>query len=320
MPNLSDAESEKYDFIIIGAGPAGLSAAIYAARRNLSTLVIAREVGGLMVLTHQVENYPGFDNISGYDLMEKMKNQAEKQGVKFSFGEVQRIEKEQQRFIVSSGDGKKFSAGAVLLAFGLSHRRLSIPGEEKFSGKGVTYCATCDGPLYRGKTVAIIGGGNSAFDATLYLADIAKQVYLIHRNDKFRAEAEILEQAHKLKNVEILTNTQLAEVKGDNKVTGIIVYDSNDQAKSKELKVDGVFVEIGYEPNTAWLGDLVKLNSAGEIIVDNAGATSGPGIFAAGDCTNVVFKQIVIAAGEGATAALSAYKYLTKGGIEKWSR
>lgn len=320
MPNPSKIASEKYDFIIIGAGPAGLSAAIYAARRNLSALVIAKEVGGLMVLTHQIENYPGLEDISGYDLMEKMKNQAEKQGVKFSFGEVQRIEKDGSGFVVSSGNGQKFFGGAVLLSFGLSHRRLSIPGEEKLSGKGVTYCATCDGPLYRNKTVAVIGGGNSALDAALYLADIAKQVYLIHRNDKFRAEPEMLERARKLKNLEVLINTQVSEIKGDNRVAGINVYDSADKAKTRELPVEGVFIEIGYEPNTAWIGDLVKLNSIGEIIVDKTGATSLPGIYAAGDCTDVVYKQIVIAAGEGAKAGLSAYRYLTKSGIEKWSR
>ena len=301
---------EKYDFIIIGAGPAGLSAAIYAARRNLSTLVISKQIGGLMIMTHQVENYPGFSGISGYDLMEKFQDQAKNLGVEFEFGEAQKIAKQKTGFEIIMDDGRKFFGRAALLAFGLSHRQLNVAGEKELSGKGVTYCATCDGPLYRNKTVAVIGGGNSALDAVLYLSGLAKKVYLIHRTDKFRAESEMLKRARELLNVEIRANTQVAEIKGDKRVSGIAIYNSGNQELKEELDLEGIFIEIGYEPRTAWLKDLIKLNSTGEIIVDPNGNTSLPGIWAAGDCTDATFKQIVIAAGAGAKAALSAYKYL----------
>jgi len=304
-------KKEKYDFIIVGAGPAGLTAAIYAARRNLSTLVISKQIGGLMIMTHQVENYPGFNQISGYDLMNKFQDQAKNLGVEFEFSEARKIEKQKSGFSVFLDDGRKFFGSAVLLAFGLSHRQLNTPGEKELSGKGVTYCATCDGPLYRNKTVAVIGGGNSALDAVLYLSSLAKKVYLIHRSDKFRAESEMLLRARALSNVEIRPNTQVSEIKGEKKVSSLAIYNSQHQKLTEELALEGVFIEIGYEPRTVWLKDLIKLNPVGEIIVDSSGNTSMPGIWAAGDCTDTIFKQIVIAAGAGAKAALSAYKYLT---------
>lgn len=304
-------KKEKYDLIIVGAGPAGLTAAIYAARRNLSTLVIAKQIGGLMVLTHQIENYPGVDKISGYDLMEKFNKQAKDLGVEFEFAEAQKIEKQKQGFEIALDNGKNFFGKTVLLAFGLSHRQLNVPGEKELSGKGVTYCATCDGPLYRNKTVAVIGGGNSALDAVLYLAGLAKKVHLIHRTEQFRAESGMFKRVQALDNVEIHSNTQVAEILGDKKVSGIMIYDSQQPEAKEELGIEGIFIEIGYEPRTAWLKDLIKLNPAGEIIIDGSGNTSLPGIWAAGDCTDSPFKQIVIAAGAGAKAALSAYKYLT---------
>jgi thioredoxin reductase (NADPH) len=264
-----------------------------------------------MIMTHQVENYPGLNKISGYDLMEKFNQQAKDLGVEFEFGEAQKIAKQKQEFEILLDNGKKFSGKAVLLAFGLSHRQLNAPGEKELSGKGVTYCATCDGPLYRNKTVAVIGGGNSALDAVLYLSGLAKKVYLINRTDKFRAESGMLKRARALHNVEVRANTQVAEIIGDKKVSGLAIYNSQQPEQKEELAVEGVFIEIGYEPRTAWLKDLIELSPAGEIIVDHGGNTSRPGILAAGDCTDAPFKQIVIAAGAGAQAALSAYKYLT---------
>lgn len=301
---------KNYDLIIIGAGPAGLSAAIYASRRNLSTLVITKQVGGLMIMTHQVENYPGFNEISGYDLMEKFKDQAKHLNVEFEFGEAQKISKEKNQFEVLLDNGKKFIGNSVLLAFGLSHRQLNVPGERELSGKGVNYCATCDGPLYRNKTVAVVGGGNSALDAALYLAGLAKKVYLINRTDQFRAESEMLKRARELSNVEIYCDTQISQIKGDKKVSGVEIYNSLKPELKEELDVEGVFIEIGYQPRTDWLKSFIDISPSGEIIVDQNGNTSVEGIFAAGDCTNNKYKQIVIAAGDGAKASLEAYKYI----------
>ncbi len=299
-----------YDFIIVGAGPAGLSAAIYAARRNLKTLVITKDIGGLMIMTHQVENYPGFDAIPGYELMSKFKEQAEKFGAKFEFAAVSRLEKKADYFCVELAKGKKICGQAVLLAFGLSNRRLNVPGEDKFKGRGVNYCATCDGPLYRGKTVAVVGGGNSALEAALYLSGLARQVYVINRTDQFRAEPALLGRVRQRKNIEFYCEAQIAEITGDTKVKSIVLASTPDPNRRQELPAEGVFIEIGYEPNTGWLKDLVRLNERGEIIIDENGCTSAAGIYAAGDCTNASYKQIIIAAGAGAKASLEAYKHI----------
>jgi len=298
---------EKYDLIIIGGGPAGLTAAIYAARRQLKTLIITKEIGGQMVITNQVENYPGFESISGFDLMAKFKKQAEANGAKFDFGEVKAIKKQKDGFAVETAKSQHLGS-AVILAFGLRHRELKAPGEEKFKGKGVTYCATCDGPLFKGKIVAVVGGGNAALEAADYLSKLAQKIFLIHRSDEFRAAAYLIARAKKNKNIEFYCFSEIKEIKGESKVESAVIENIKTQ-KQEELKLDGLFVEIGYEPETDWLSGFVDLNQKGEIIIDGS-KTSQPGVLAAGDCTNREQKQIVIAAGAGAQAALEAYKYI----------
>lgn len=304
-------EDKTYDLIIVGAGPAGLTASIYATRRLLKTLIISMDVGGQVALTGEVENYPGFELITGFELSEKFKKQAEKWGAEFAFDEVVKVEKK-DGFTVKTKK-EKYKAKAIIFSFGLTPRKLNVPGEEEFKGKGVTYCATCDGPLYKNKTIAIVGGGNSAMEAAVYLSTLAKKVYLIHRSDEFQSAAHLLDRSRKLKNIEFYCHTQIKEIKGDKKVTSAIITNTKNKTE-EELKLDGVFIEIGYESKSQWLKGLVKLNQKGEIITNRDAETSEPGIFAAGDCSDAHYKQIVISSGEGAKASLQAYKYIVENG------
>jgi len=296
-----------YDVIIIGAGAAGMTAALYAARRALKTLVISKDIGGQATMTSHIENYPGIDLINGMELMLKFKNQAEKFGAEFVFGEVRKIKKEKDIFTVWANGGN-YKAQVLILAFGLTPRDLGVPGEEKFRGKGISYCATCDAPLYKNKIVAVVGGGNSALDAAFLLSKMAVKVYLIHRREEFRGEEILIKRVKENSNIELILNSEVREVKGDKKIESILIEDN--QGKKREIKIDGVFVEIGHEVKADFIRGLVNLNEKNEIIVDCNCQTSEPGIFAAGDVTNMEYKQIVISAGEGAKAALSAYRYL----------
>lgn len=311
-----------YDIIIIGAGPAGLTAGLYTSRRALKTVVLSKDLGGQAALSHDVENYPGVGLTDGLTLMHQFAKQAQKFGCEIKYGEVTKIKKSSKTFLVEAGD-KKFEGKALILAFGLTACNLNIPGEEKFKGRGVSYCATCDGPLFKNKTVAVVGGGNSALDATEYLAKITDKVYLIHRRDQFRGEEVIVKQLEKNKNVEMVLSSDILEIKGNQFVESIIIKD-NGHDKTKELKVDGVFVEIGYTAQTNIIKNLIKTNGQGEIIADPEGNTTQSGIFACGDVTNCLYKQIVISAGQGAVAALQAYKYLCLQNDEKilpdWER
>jgi len=299
---------KKYDVIIIGGGPAGLTAAIYCARRELKTLIIAKAVGGQAVLAAEIQNWPGEQAISGFELARKIQAQAEKLSVEFLSNEVLAITKAEVGFSVKTNT-ENFFAKSVILAFGLTPRDLGVPGEEKFKGRGVSYCATCDGPLFKQKTVAVVGAGNSALEAAEYLSKLAKKVYLINRSEKFSGEEETEKQAGKLKNLETLCGAEIKEIAGSSKVEKIIIANQS-TGEIKELAVDGVFVEIGHAPQTGWLKGLVDLNERGEIVTDKSARTSIEGIFAAGDCTDVGYKQLIIAAGEGAKAALSAYKFV----------
>lgn len=302
-------ENKEYDVIIVGAGPAGLTAAIYTSRRAMKTLVISKDVGGQIALTDDVENYPGFESIGGLDLAQKFQAQAAKTGVEYLFEEVCSIDKENGGFIVNTGGKKKLKTKTVILAFGLTPRNLEVPGEKELTGKGVTYCATCDGPLYKGKNVVVVGGGNSALDAAEYMSKIANQVYLLVRGDKFRGEKVLAQQVHDAKNIEVMFNTQVTEVKGKDRVEGI-TYQSTD-GKSGELSVDGVFIEIGHLASTKWLSNLdLELTDRHEIKITEDCETSIPGLFAAGDITQITYKQAVISAGEGCKAALQAYRFL----------
>ncbi|KKR04590.1 MAG: glucose-inhibited division protein A [Parcubacteria group bacterium GW2011_GWC2_39_14] len=297
---------QKYDVIIIGGACAGLSAALYTARRALKTIVLTRDLGGQAAITTEIENYPGVVSVLGPELMNRFKEQAEKAGAEIRLTQVSSIVKEGDEYVVSDGV-EQYQAPALILAFGLTHRTLNVPGEKELTGRGVAYCATCDGPLFKNKIVAVVGGGNSALEATDYLSDICQKVYMFVRADKFRAdEVGMLEQVKNKANVEIRFNTSITEVIGERKVEKVKLNDGS------ELELNGVFVEIGYATQTEFLHNLVELDARGQIIVDQEAKTSSPGIFAAGDVTNIPFKQAVISAGDGAKSALSASRYVKK--------
>jgi len=297
-----------YDAIIVGAGPAGLTAAIYTSRRNLKTLVVSKGLSDQVSETPHIENYPGFEKIEGYKLIQKFEEQVRDFGVKIIFEEVVKITPKKKSFVVKTTQ-KSYEGKTVILAFGKIPRILNIPGEREFTGKGVSYCTTCDAPLFRNKVVAVIGGGNAALDATLLLTKIAKKVYLIHRRDEFRGfEAEVA-KVKKRKNVELVLSHIAVKFKGD-KVLRSIIVESKKTGERKELKVNGVFIEIGSVVKTDFVKGLVKLDKNNYIVINKDCETSRPGVFAAGDVTNIPFKQIIVAAGEGAKAGLNAYNYL----------
>lgn len=304
---------EKYDVIIIGAAAAGLTAALYAARRALKTLVLSQDIGGQASLTSEIENYPGFDNVDGLELMEKFRKQAEKYGALVRLEEAQRIERNNDDFIVTTSTGK-YETHAVLLAFGLTHKHLGVPGEEPLIGRGVVFCATCDAPLYKGKKVAVVGGGNSAMDAALLLSKLCPEVHLLNKNPELRGEHVLMERVHEAKNITVHYNVTVTEVLGSERVSGVRFSESG---KEQALEVEGIFVEIGFTVNSKLVDGLVELDDRKQVIITNDNGTSIPGVFAAGDVTTIEQKQIVISAGEGAKAALAAYQYLQARGVAK---
>jgi len=309
------AEQKIYDVVIIGGGAAGLTAGLYASRRALKTLMITPDIGGQAATTNEIENYPGVGLVTGPELMNTFKEQATKFGTEIKYAEVTGISKAQDEknlplFTIAT-NVEKFQAYSVILAYGLAHRHLGVPGEKEFGAKGVSYCATCDAPLFKNKTVAVVGGGNSAVDAALLLSKLCIKVYLIHRQESFKAEAVLVEQL-KQPNIELVLNSETKEIKGDTKVTSIIVNDVNDKSKIREIEVGGIFVEVGFVVNSSIIEGLVELDARKQIKISPDAETSQPGIFAAGDITTISFKQIVISAGWGATAALKAYEYLQK--------
>jgi thioredoxin-disulfide reductase len=307
--------SKIYDVIIIGAGPAGLAAGMYASRRVLKTLIVSKSLGGQVVANHHVENYPGFSKIPGMKLIQKMEKQVQRLGVKIVFEEVLSVKEHKDMFKVKIPD-KEFETKTVIFAFGKTPRSLNVPGEKNFEGRGVSYCATCDGPLYKKKVVAVIGGGNSALDAASYLSKLANKVYLIHRRDEFRGFESSVERLKEKKNVEFVLSCNAVEFKGTDYLHSVVVKNCQTNER-REIKVDGAFIEIGSDIETKLIKDLVKLDENNHIIIDNRcqafypnNNKVRPGIFAAGDVANTPFKQIVVAAGEGAKAALQAYGYI----------
>jgi len=297
---------KKYDVIIIGGGPAGITAAIYTARRLLKTLIITKEPGGQVVKTPDIENYPGFDLISGPELAKKFISQAKKFGAEIVFDEVLRLDEKNSDFIIS-GRKKNYRSKSLILAFGKVPRKLNIPGEEEFKGKGISYCSTCDAPFFKNKIVVVNGGGNSAFEATLLLSRTAQKVYLIHRRDEFTAEEIMINKIKKVKNVEIITSATIDKIEGDQVVRSITV---SHKGKKRKIEIAGFFIEIGYMVEDGLIKKFVEMDEKNQIKVNKDHSTSREGVFAAGDLTNSYYKQIVISAGEGAIAALSAAKYL----------
>lgn len=297
-----------YDTIIIGAGPAGLTAGIYAARREMKTLILGSSIGGQVLWASEIENYPGFSSIKNFELINNMKEQSEKSGAEIRVEEVKRVEKESENFKVST-EKEVYEARTVIACLGASPRRLAIPGEEEFKGKGVAYCANCDGPFYKNKKVAVVGGGNSALDAAEVMSKIASQVYLVHRNSQFKAFEALINEVKGKENIEILLHSEIKEIKGDAKVNKIKIL-NNKTNEEREIELDGIFIEIGHIAQVDLVKDMVDTDEAGEVIVNEKCATKTPGLFAAGDITQIPFKQISIATGQATIAALAAYQYI----------
>lgn len=302
-----------YDIIIIGAGPAGFTAGIYAARREMKTLIIGKEMGGQLIWASEIENYPGFKSIQSYELIHNMREHVESLGVEIKTAEVVGIQKKDDNsFQLSLSNGVMVDSKTILIAMGLSPRQLNIPGEKEFLGKGVTYCANCDGPFYRDKNVVVVGGGNSALDAAEVLSKIAKQVYLIHRRQEFKAFEVLVDEVKKRENIKIFLDSGIKEIRGDVKVENVLI-ENYQNSNIEEIFIDGVFIEVGRVAKTELFKDLVQRDEHNQIVVDEYCRTSLKGVFAAGDVTQVPFKQISIAAGQGTIAALSAYQYLQTG-------
>ncbi|MCL4329644.1 MAG: FAD-dependent oxidoreductase [Candidatus Thermoplasmatota archaeon] len=299
-----------YDIVIIGGASAGLTAAIYSSRQGMKTLVITKDIGGQALLTDEIQNYPGFLNISGFDLMVKFQQQAQTYGAEFLYDEVNSIQTRENSFIIGTG-GRELTAHSVILAFGKTPRDLGVPGEERLKGKGISYCAICDGPLFRNKTVAVAGNGDHALQAALYLSGVARKTYLVYRPKKLRTDDELANTVMGLPNVEVIPGSTVEEAVGETKLSSVSVK-TDAERELKTIEIQGLFVEMGYVAKTDFVKDLVRLNEQKEIVVNDNGETSMRGVFAAGDVTHVPYKQAVISAGQGATAALSAYNYVQK--------
>ena len=306
-----------YDMIIIGGGPAGLSGAIYANRYKMKNIVITRERYGLLALTHLVENWPGEIKISGLDLMKKLEKHALALGTEIVDGEVVRIERnEDGTFKVTTKDGKEYSSKTVLIAIGMERRKLNVPGEKEYLNRGVSYCATCDGALFTGRTVAVIGGSDSAAKEALLLTQYAKKVYIIYRGEQIHPEPLNLEAVMKKVEegkIEIINNANVKEIKGNGSVVTSVILDREFNG-SNELPLDGVFIEIGSVPNDAILKPLgVELDAKGHIKINRRAETNIPGVYAAGDIVDDPFpKQAITGAAEGAIAVMCAFEYLHK--------
>ena len=297
-----------YDLLILGAGPAGITAAVYAVRKRLDFLVITKDIGGQTALSGDIENYTGYQFITGAELTLKFQEHMDSFGISINMPEsVNSIKKEKDLFKTVTDKSEYFSK-ALIVSTGKSPRLLKVPGEVEYKNKGVTYCATCDGPLYKGKAVAIIGGGNSSLEAALQMVRISPKVYIIDIAPKLSADPVMVEKLTKNPAVTILNNTKVKKIEGEVFVKSIEVEQNN---KIQTLNVEGVLVEIGLNPNSKFAAILDK-NEHDEIIVDCYNQTNIPGIFAAGDVTNVPEKQIIIACGEGSKACLSVFKYLSR--------
>jgi len=297
-----------FDLIIIGAGPAGITASVYAARKKMNLLVITKNIGGQAAWSGDIENYTGYQFITGPELAGKFEEHMRKYGIELKENEeVLELKKKDEGVWVKTDKGT-YEGKTAIIASGKRSRELGVPGEREFKNRGLTYCATCDAPLFAGKDVAVVGGGNSALDATLQLVRIAKHIYLINITSALTGDAVMRGKVNESKKVSILNSTRVTAVLGERMVSGIKIRRED---KEETLPVEGVFVEIGLIPNSEFAEDLEK-NELGEINVNSYNETNIPGIFAAGDVTDVPEKQIIVAAGEGAKAALSAFRYLAQ--------
>jgi NADH-dependent peroxiredoxin subunit F len=302
---------DTYDLIIVGAGPAGMTAAVYAARKKLRTLLVSVDIGGQTNWTNDIENYMGYQLIEGPELIDKFESQVRKFPIDVKTEmDVRSMSRIEGGFELRVASGETFQGRTAIISSGKRPRPLNVPGEERLRGRGVTYCSTCDGPLFEGMSVAVIGGGNSALEAVLDMVKSAERVFMVSLTP-LTGDQVLIDRVKGSPNVTIFTEHETREVLGDTGVSAIRIRELKG-GQEKTLDVRGVFVEIGLMPNSEFARDLVTLNQVGEIVVSCAGETGIPGLFAAGDVTNVPEKQIVVAAGEGAKAALQAYRYLQR--------
>lgn len=301
----------KYDLVIIGSGPAGLSAAIYAQRALLKTLIVEKNPisGGQILNTYEVDNYPGFPMINGFDLGVKMREHADKLGAEFITAEVKKIQKIEKGYQILVEEDEPIETKTVIIATGAEHITLGVSGEEELKGMGVSYCATCDGAFFRGKTVAVVGGGDVALEDAIFLARGCEKVYVIHRRNEFRGAKILQQQLLSLPNVEVIWDTVVDEIKGSNKVESIMLHNVK-TGDRKEQEVQGIFIAVGNRPDTEIVADLVKRDEKGYIIAEETGVTSEEGIYVAGDVRTKALRQVVTAASDGANAVFALEKYL----------
>lgn len=303
---------KNYDLIIIGGGPAGITAGIYAARKKLKTLLITKNFIGQTGKAFWIENYPGFERITGTGLMRKFKSHLKKFEIKIKEVGVRKIRKIKKKFIVQTEKKENFISKAIILASGRDPRPLEVPGEKELIGRGVSYCPTCDLPFFKNKEIAVIGGGNSGFNAAIEATEYGNKAYILESSPKVIAEEITQERAQKTKKIKVVLNAKIKKILGKNEVQGLI-YEDLVSKKEKTLGTKGIFIMIGEIPATDYIQGLVNFNEKDEIIVDpKTLQTKTEGLFACGDVTNILWRQIVIAAGEGAKAALAAYDYLEK--------
>lgn len=302
--------SKIYDLIIVGSGPAGLSAAVYAKRAMLNTLVIEKQPmsGGQILNTYEVDNYLGLPMINGFDMGMKFREHADQLGAEFKVTQVSEIIDKKDTKEVHLADGSIVEAKALILATGAHYRKLEVPGEAELTGKGVSYCATCDGAFFRGKTVAVVGGGDVALEDAQFLARGCEKVYVIHRRDEFRGAKILQSKLMELPNVEIIWDTVVTKINGNEKVTSIELENKR-TSTLRELDVDGVFIAIGILPDSGLLKGIVEMDKGGYIIADETGATNRPGIYVAGDIRSKKLRQIITAAADGANAVFAIEQY-----------
>ncbi len=311
-PDASDFDNkDPYDVLVVGGGPAGASAAIYAARKGIRTGIVAERFGGQVMDTVGIENFISVKYTEGPKLAASLEEHVKEYGIDVM--KLQRAKRLEKRdFIeVELENGAVLKSKTVILSTGARWRNVGVPGEAEFKNKGVAYCPHCDGPLFTGKRVAVIGGGNSGIEAAIDLAGIVGHVTVLEFMPELKADAVLQDRLYSLPNVTVLKNVQTKEITGTDKVNGIS-YIERDTGAVQHIELEGVFVQIGLVPNTDWLGDTVERNRIGEIVVNSHGATNVPGVFAAGDCTNSPYKQIIISMGSGANAALGAFDYLIR--------
>lgn len=307
--------SNEHDIIVVGAGSAGLTAAMFAARRGMSVLCVSPDMGGQTAAASKVNNYPGVSSLGGRELMEKFLAQAQEAGAQFLWQSATKVEKKDQAFVVSAG-GEGYPARSVVLAFGLAPRTLGVTGEDKFLGKQIVNEVIGHEELFRGQDVAVVGAGSSAFLGAGRIAALARKVYLVHRSEQFRSEPALVKELQGLDNVEFVLNAKTKEFQGGDSLEKIVL---EQEGQEKSLAVGAAYLAIGFQPNAGWVGEEVLRDEKGEIVADKDAATSVEGLFAAGDATNVGWKQVVVSAGEGCKAALGAVAYVAAQKGEKFN-